>query len=532
MALQLQQDKLSCSLCLGLLKDPVTAPCGHSFCLSCVTHRWDEEAVKRIYSCSECGQTFTPRPELRKMKLQEASSPGDVPCDCCSERKLRAVKSCLVCRVSYCGLHLQPHYDSPAFEKHKLIEPTVNLQEKFCSRHDEVMKIYCRTDQKTICIFCSLDEHKDHDTVSAAAERKEKSREVGTRRQSIQLQIIEKEKDVKALQREMEAIHHSAEKAVAESEEILSELVNLIERRKSELKEEIRAQQESEISRVRELEEKLKVEISELKTKDAELEKLSHSNDHVHFLLGLSRLSHLSESAGSPSFNTRSLRHFQDVTAAVSKARHRVEDILHQEWTNIKQEVAEVDIFLPRPEPRTREEFLKYWRQMTLDPNTANTRLMLSDGNRRATVTREKQVYPCHSVRFRDWLQVLSAEGLSGRCYWEVERSSGVCVGVAYRDLSRTGSESGFGNNERSWALGCFDMTFYFRHNGVKTLLSGPQSSRVGVFLDHRAGTLSFYSVSENMSLLHKVQTTFTQPLHAGLWIYWVGDSAELCELQ
>uniref|UniRef100_A0A3Q3J1X8 RING-type domain-containing protein n=1 Tax=Monopterus albus TaxID=43700 RepID=A0A3Q3J1X8_MONAL len=187
MALQLDRAKLCCSVCLDLLKDPVTISCGHSYCMSCIKSRWDEEDQKKIYSCPHCKQTFTPRPALvesamfadlvetlKKTSLQAAphySTPGDVACDFCSGRKLKALRSCLVCRVSYCELHLQPHYESPAFEKHKLVEPIQNLQDKFCSRHDEVMKLFCRSDQLIICILCSMDDHKDHDTVSAAAER-------------------------------------------------------------------------------------------------------------------------------------------------------------------------------------------------------------------------------------------------------------------------------------------------------------------------------------------------------------------------
>lgn len=172
MALQLDQEKLCCSVCLNLLNDPVTLSCGHSFCMNCVKSHWDEEDRTKIYSCPQCKQTFMPRPvlvrsatfadlieELKRATLQAAPAAqhhatiADVACDFCSTRKLKALKSCLVCRVSYCELHLQPHYESPAFEKHKLVEPFKNLQEKFCSYHNEVMKLFCRSDQKTICIL-------------------------------------------------------------------------------------------------------------------------------------------------------------------------------------------------------------------------------------------------------------------------------------------------------------------------------------------------------------------------------------------
>uniref|UniRef100_A0A3Q4H6P5 RING-type domain-containing protein n=1 Tax=Neolamprologus brichardi TaxID=32507 RepID=A0A3Q4H6P5_NEOBR len=191
------QKELCCSICLDLLKEPVTIPCGHSYCMNCIESRWTEEEHKS-YSCPHCKQTFAPKPDLvksamfadlvealKKTRLQFApadhcyAKPGDVACDFCTDKKLKALKSCLVCRISYCELHLQPHYESSAFEKHKLVEPLKNLQEKFCSHHDEVMKIFCRTDQQAICFLCSVDEHKNHDTVSAKAERNGKQMKLG-----------------------------------------------------------------------------------------------------------------------------------------------------------------------------------------------------------------------------------------------------------------------------------------------------------------------------------------------------------------
>ncbi|XP_071402191.1 E3 ubiquitin/ISG15 ligase TRIM25-like [Centroberyx affinis] len=549
--IQLDGAKFCCSICLDLLKDPVTIPCGHSYCMSCIKSCWDEEDQKKIHSCPQCRQTFTPRPvlvkstmlaelveELKKTGLQAAppdrcyAGPGDVACDVCTGRKLKALKSCLVCLASYCEQHLQPHYDAAPLKKHKLVEATMKLQENICSRHDEVMKIFCRTDQQSICYLCSMDEHKGHDTVSAAAEWTERQKELGVSRQKIQQRIQDREKDVKVLQQEVEAINLSADKAVEHSEKIFTELVRLIEKRSSDVKEQIRSQQKAEASRTKELQEKLKQEIAELRRKDAELEQLSHTEDHTHFLHNYPSLSRLSESTDSPSTNIRPLRYFEDVTAAVSEARDKLQGILTEEWPNISWTVTEVDVLLSQPrEPKTRAEFLQYSHQITLDPNTADTWLALSEGNRKATRMRKQQLYPPHPDRFTDRFQVLSREGLTGRCYWEVERSGRVSIAVSYKDISRTGNRSGFGYNDKSWALDYFYNQFI--HNNIKTPIPGPRSSRVGVYLDHRAGILSFYSVSETMTLLHRVQTTFTQPLYPGFWLnYCIGDSVELCNVK
>uniref|UniRef100_UPI0037E86DC2 tripartite motif-containing protein 16-like n=1 Tax=Semicossyphus pulcher TaxID=241346 RepID=UPI0037E86DC2 len=552
---QLDRETFSCSICLDLLKDPVTVPCGHSYCMNCIKGHWDKEDERRVYSCPQCRQTFTPRPVLlkntmlaalveglKKTGLQAApadhcyAGPEDVACDFCTGRKLKACKSCLVCLASYCEKHLQPHYESPTFKKHKLVEPSKKLQENVCSRHDEVMKMFCRTDQQSICHLCLMDEHKGHDTVTAAAERTERQRELGVSRQNIQQRIQDRDKDVKLLQQEVEAVNRSADKAVEDSEKIFTQLIRLMEKRRSDVKQQVRSQQEAEVSRVRELQEKLEQEITELKRRDADLEELSLTEDHNQFLHDYPSLSPLSESTDSSSIKIRPLRYFEAVTAAVSEVRDKLQDVLRETWTNISQTVTEVDVLLTQPEPKTRAKFLQYSCDITLDPNTAHTLLLLSDGDRKATLMSKQQSYSSHPDRFTDYNQVLSRESLTGRCYWEVERRGGaVCVAVAYKSISRAGSgdECIFGYNDKSWALRCDNNSYNFWYNNVNTPVSGPRSSRVGVYLDHRAGILSFYSNSETMTLLHRVQTTFTQPLYAGLRFYWSpGSTAELCKVK
>ncbi|XP_074489727.1 tripartite motif-containing protein 16-like protein [Sebastes fasciatus] len=261
------------------------------------------------------------------------------------------------------------------------------------------------------------------------------------------------------------------------------------------------------------------------------MELLSHTEDLNQFLLNYPSLSPLSESTSS--INIRPRRYFEDVTAAVSEVRDKLQDVLRDKWTNVSLRGTEVDVLLPQPEPKTRAGFLQYSREITLDPNTAHTQLLLSEGNRKATLTSEDQSYSSHPDRFTYCCQVLSRESLTGRCYWEVEwRGRGVYVAVAYKSISRAGrGECWFGYNDKSWRLDSNNNSYTFWYNSVNTPVSGPQSSRVGVYLDHSAGILSFYSVSGTMTLLHRVQTTFTEPLYAGLRFHGNDATAELCKL-
>ena len=144
----------------------------------------------------------------------------------------------------------------------------------------------------------------------------------------------------------------------------------------------------------------------------------------------------------------------------------------------------------------------------------------------------ENQSYPDHPERFDGWCQVLCREGVSGRCYWEVEWSGGWggYIAVSYKSIGRTGraNECVFGYNDQSWSLSLSSTSSAFWHNNKETKLPLVASSRIGVYVDHRAGTLAFYSISDTMTLLHRVQTTFTHTLYPGFWLYGSGSSVKL----
>ncbi|XP_043954660.1 E3 ubiquitin/ISG15 ligase TRIM25-like [Gambusia affinis] len=541
---KLQQEAISCSICLDPLKSPVTIACGHSYCMSCINVHWDREDHYKVYTCPQCRQSFTPRPVLVKstaladlveqLQLKDIglnktvadhcyAGPEDVVCDVCTGRKLKAVKSCLTCPASYCENHLQPHHDAPPLKKHKLVNPSKNLQENICSRHDEMMKIFCRTDQQCICYLCLMDGHKDHETVPAAAERAEKHKKLQESRQQIHQRIQDQEKDVKLLQQEVEAINVSADKAVEDSEKIFTELIRLLQERSSDVKQQIRSQQETEVSRVKDVQEKLEQEITELKRKDAELEQLSHTEDHTQFLLNYPSLPALSESKGSSSINIRPLRHFEDVTAAVSQLRDKLKDILTEDCRTISCIVSDVDVLLAQPDAMSRADFLKFSVFVSQDLNTMYREILLPVLYHNTRYLKENQSHH---------FQVMSKLGLFGRNYWEVEwRGGGACVAAAYR--SGTVAKHAFGFNKISWALNCTQTGYTFYHNSVETPALGPVSSRVGVYLDHSAGILSFYSVSGTMTLLYRVWTTFTQAIYPGLRFQRSkGDTASFIEPQ
>ncbi|XP_053194262.1 NLR family CARD domain-containing protein 3-like [Scomber japonicus] len=187
----------------------------------------------------------------------------------------------------------------------------------------------------------------------------------------------------------------------------------------------------------------------------------------------------------------------------------------------------------------------KYACELELDPNTMNRNLKLSDNNRKVTDVMEDQSYPDHPDRFDSWPQLLCRNVLTGRCYWEVECRGRVYISVSYRRISRRGNSDDcmFGWNDQSWRLDCSDGRYAVWHNKTRTpssfffsssSSSSSVSNRVAVYVDCPAGTLSFYRVSSDTLIhLHTFNTTFTEPLYAGLGFTWSrsGSSVSLVPL-
>uniref|UniRef100_A0A3Q3L1Y5 FinTRIM family, member 82 n=1 Tax=Mastacembelus armatus TaxID=205130 RepID=A0A3Q3L1Y5_9TELE len=554
-------DYFSCSLCLNLLGDPVAIPCGHSFCMDCISGYWNEADYTGIYICPQCKITFTQRPVLRPNatlnmvaeKIKKSglnlnlnttlgnvyAGPSDVPCDFCTGKKLKAVKSCLNCLASYCEKHLKPHYESATFKRHKLVDELGNLDRKICPQHQKSLELFCRTDQMCICAICTVSEHRGHDIVSAEAERGEKQKLLGVSQAEIRQKCQERVKELEELKTAVDSLKNSAQRAMVESQKMFEDMIRSIERMRSEVTKLIGINEKAAFNQAEALIERLEQEIDELKKKESGLKQLYSTEDHIHFLQNFNYLCTPTDDGIIPKVTVNPDFSFGAVRKAVAEIKDRLEEFGREELLRLSNmcvakemmTMATVDS-APPPEPRTRADFVKYFCQLKLDHSTAYKELYISENSRKVIRTRDLQPYGDNPERFDSFAQVLCRESLSsGRFYWEIEWNGEFSIGVAYKSISRKGKGSLclLGYNDKSWSLLCSDSGYSAWHNRVDKAVSGPHSSRIGVYLDHTAGVLAFYSIGNTMTLLHRFETTFVEPLYPG---FGVGTSVRICNVK
>ncbi|XP_063048427.1 tripartite motif-containing protein 29-like [Engraulis encrasicolus] len=276
-----------------------------------------------------------------------AAGPGDIglACDVCTERKLKAVKSCLECLLSYCDTHLKAHDELIPGRNHTIIA-TVQLQEMICPRHKKILEIFCHTDQSYICYRCTMGNHAGHDT-EWSHKKEELVRCLRLCQQIIQL----KEKELQELRKDVETLKSAAETAVEESERMFIEMISSALRRRSEVTKLIRAQEKAEVRRAEGLLKQLEQKIAELKRTDAEMKQLSQTQGPFHLLKSVEIMSSIvSDTSSDVTRRTFSQRHlFEPLKESVSALKMQLEETLDSflEQEIVKISAADTDPELP-----------------------------------------------------------------------------------------------------------------------------------------------------------------------------------------
>ncbi|XP_008283068.1 finTRIM family, member 83 [Stegastes partitus] len=563
-------DQDTCYLCKEYLRDPVSIPCGHIFCSVCLKTYWDHADHTGSYNCPECRVTYNKRPTPRRLGGSRQSTiqrnsesfpppppspdynyagPQDVGCDICVGKKQKAVKTCLMCLASYCERHLKPHYESATFKRHKLVDEIGHLDRQICPQHQKGLELFCRTDQMCICVLCTVKEHKGHDMVSAEQERAEEQQRLGATQAEIQEKIHDRLKQMEELKQAVDSLKSSAQRALQECEKMFSDMMRSIERMQQEMAKLITSNKRAALSNAEGHMERLSHEIADLKRRDNEISQLSRTEDHIYFIQCYHMLIAQTEAEELPTVSVNPYFSFGPVTKAVSEMKQHLGEFSNDELVKVAKTVNKMTFCeldetkkrrsvkgdeaamykpvksAPIQEPQYREDFMRYACQLTLDPNTAYRQLYLSRGNRKAALKRDPQAYGDSPARFDSLPQVLCKEPLSGGAYyWELDWSGeGAAIGVTYKGIKRTGygDSCRIGYNRKSWSLFCSDSSYSARHNKDQVEVSAPYSSRIGVFLDHAGGTLSFYTVGDTMSLIHRFKASFTEAVYPGLWVWY-----------
>uniref|UniRef100_A0A668AGB9 Uncharacterized protein n=1 Tax=Myripristis murdjan TaxID=586833 RepID=A0A668AGB9_9TELE len=501
----LSEDQFLCSICLDVFTDPVSTPCGHNFCKTCITQHWD---INTPCQCPMCKKPFPLRPELHvntfisEMKAsshsdQQCAKLGEVLCDVCTGTKLKALKSCLVCLASYCETHLEPHQRITGLKTHQLIDPVENLEGRMCKKHDAPLQLFCKTDQMCLCMLCTSD-HKAHDIIPLKEEYEGKKAELGETEAEIQQMIQKRRVKIQEIKRSVELSREDAEREIADGVQVFTALMQSVERGHTELIDMIEEKQKTTEKQAEGFIKELQQEISELMRRSTEVEQLSHTEDHLHLLQSFPSLS-----APPHTKNWTEVRvHRSSYVGSVRRAVAQLEETLSKEMKKLC-----ADLELKRVQ--------QFEVDVTLDPDTANPFLILSDDGKQVSCG-DKNL-PNNSERFSHCPCVLGKQSISsGRFYYEV-RVKGKTdwdLGVASGLIERKGNiplcpKNGY------WTIWLRNQNEYDANADPPVRLSlKSQPQKVGVFVDYEEGLVSFYDVDTAALIYSYSGCSFTEKLH------------------
>ncbi|XP_047434363.1 E3 ubiquitin-protein ligase TRIM21-like [Mugil cephalus] len=493
------EDQFLCSICLDVFTDPVSTSCGHNFCKHCITQHWD---TTQLCKCPLCKKVFETRPELdintfiseivaefrheaqqktsSSSSEQQAAKPGEVPCDVCTGTKLKALKSCLVCLLSYCDSHLEPHLTVSRLKRHQLIHPVENLEDRMCRKHDKPLELFCKTDQTCVCMLCFVLDHKTHEFVPLKEEYEGKKAELGKTEDEIQQMIQKRQLKIEEMKESVKMNKDAADREKAEGVQVFTALKESVERGLDQLIKEIEDKQKTTEKQAEGLIEDLEQEVSELMKRSSEVKQLSCSEDHLHLLQSFSFLKDAPPTKDWTEVSVRPPSYEGTVVRAVTQ----LEETLRKD----KKKLLEAEL----------KRVQQYAVDVTLDPDTANPALILSDDGKKANHSNVRKNVPDNPERFSYCVCVLGKKSFSsGRFYFQVQVKGKTDwdLGVARESINRKGNITLRPQNGL-WTVWLRNANEYKALAGPSVSLSlGSRPEKVGVFVDYEEGLVSFHDV-------------------------------------
>ncbi|XP_014910418.1 nuclear factor 7, brain-like [Poecilia latipinna] len=386
----------------------------------------------------------------------------------------------MVCLLSYCQTHLEPHLTAPRLKKHQLMEPVENLEDRMCLQHDKPLELFCRTDQTCVCLVCSVFDHKNHEFVPLREESEGKKAELRKTEAEVQEMIQERRLKIQEIRESVKISRDAADREKAEGVQAFTALMESAERGLKELLKEIQDKQETTEKQAEDFIRDLEQEISELKKRSSEVKQLSQDEDPLHLLQSCSSLK-----AAPPTKTWTEVRvHPPYYEGTVVKAVVKLEEKIGEKIKELlKAELKRVQQFAV---------------DVTLDPDAAHPNLILSDDGKQVKLGDVRKNLPDNPERFSKCVNVLGRQSFSsGRFYFEVQVKGKTDwdLGVARESIKRKGTinlspKNGF------WTIWLRNGNEYLALAGPPVRLHlhpGPQ--KVGVFVDYDQGLVSFYDV-------------------------------------
>lgn len=631
----LSEEQVHCSICLDVFTNPVSIPCGHNFCQSCILGYWK---TSPLYQCPMCKKTFHKRPDIsvntvlreiaeqfkqlrvksgegkvgqqdeeeiqevknkkwtmerkkkeedeerllerdqfleelkqkqEERKLREEAKLDDLPpllppippprspppspmtratmqpespppipqispppspqfsspasetspaastsslapswveedvlCDVClGEGRPKAVKSCLVCLTSYCEEHLKSH--TARFTKHKLMEPVANMEDRMCPKHERLLELFCKKDQTCVCVLCTETDHRAHYTVPVEREWTDKKAMLKRTEIDVQQMIQDRVKKVEEMKQSVELNKASAQREIDESMQVFSELIRSIQRSQADLVLAIEQKQRQTERWADGLISELEQEISELKRRHTDLENVART-DHINFLKSFPALSI------PPTVKdwTETRVPTDTCVGMIRRSVSKLETTLNETINKlIDSEIKKIQ---------------KYAVDLTLDPDSANPWLQLSQDRRQVRHLGAWQDLPDHPERFDTVVIVLGRQGFtSGRHYWEVQvgDKDDWYLGVAKSSVNRKGRIS-VSTSQGYWALAMKKGQGYRVSTAPPQLLNlDTKPKRVGVYVDFEEGQVAFYDVRARAHIF-TFRDSFTEKIMPFFYLY------------
>ncbi|XP_076015265.1 E3 ubiquitin-protein ligase TRIM21-like [Genypterus blacodes] len=534
----LSKEQFLCPICLDVFTQPVSTPCGHNFCKDCIHRYW--QSTKWSH-CPMCKHKFYRRPELkvntfiaemasqfkRSVEMTEETKPvssgveqssgskGEVLCDVCVGKTVKALKSCLDCLASFCETHLEPHHVLSTFKKHYLINPVMKMQERVCKRHDKLLDLFCNTDKVYVCQSCIKKDHKTHRTVPIEDESRRRRAQLGGMKGEVRQMIQHRLQKICKIKQTVQLSRRNTDKEMEDSLQVFTKLLHCIQKGQAEVVELIGGRQKEVERKADGLIGELEREIDELTQRNTKLEQLSHTEDNFYLLHSFPNVSTLPPTKDWSQADMESVVHVGTVRRAARRAACHLEETVKAEVKRLR------DVELQRVQ--------RCAVDVTLDPDTAHPKLVLSDNKKQVHHGDVARDLPDNPERFYPGISVLGKEGFSsGRFYYEVlvKGKTEWDVGVGRESVNRKGGNM-LNPDGGYWTLGMRNGKDYWALASTPIhvpLVEKPQT--VGVYVDLEWGQVSFYNVDSSSHIYSFTGHTFSERLfpyfnprrnHAGL---------------